>query len=118
MGLKVPERYRVVKGDLASDSSAGNNGLFVLPTFDGQTVLFVIVSDGGGWDHVSVSVKGRTPTWEEMEYIKRMFWDREDTVVQFHPPMSNYINCHEFCLHMWRKQDVIYELPPKWMVGL
>lgn len=120
MGLGVPNRYRVRIGPMRSDDSQGNNGLFMVPTFDGKVELTVIASDEGGWDHVSVSVakpSSRIPSWGEMEYIKRMFWDPEDVVLQFHPPRKKYINKCKYCLHMWRKTGVDNELPPAWMVA-
>jgi len=69
-------------------------------------LLQCIAESSRGWEHVSVSVniakKKRTPTWEEMAYIKRMFWDAEDCVMQLHPPERDYVNHHEHCLHLWR----------------
>ena len=117
MAFQVPERYRITAGELGSNSSYGNNGAFVVPTFDGKKKLFVIASDGMGWEHVSVSSKGRTPTWEEMHYIKGMFWDKEDTVFQFHPPQSQYVDCCKSCLHLWRNPNHKIELPPSTLVG-
>lgn len=95
----------------------GNNGLF---RFERDGVGFTcIASDGEGWEHVSVSLnKKRCPTWDEMCLVKKMFWDDSDCVVQFHPPKSDYVNNHKFCLHLWRKSDGEMNRPPKWMVGL
>ena len=51
--------------------------------FDGGMVVFtkgslknmtVIWSYGGGWEHVSIDGKNRTPTWDEMCSIKDMFF--------------------------------------------
>ena len=74
MAFKVPERYRVKQGAIASDAGYGNNGAFVVALKRGQT-LFVIASDMMGWEHVSVSRAdcgakhgNRTPgvaTWHE-----------------------------------------------------
>ena len=47
--------------------------------------LYVIWSFGEGWEHVTVNYKKRMPTWEEMCKVKEMFWNDEETVVQFHP---------------------------------
>lgn len=44
----------------------------------------VIWSFGGGWEHVSICPKDRTPTWDEMCKIKDMFWRKNETVVQYH----------------------------------
>lgn len=117
MALRTQERYRIKNGPLATSDLDGPNGCFRVPTRDGKIQLVVIISNGGGWEHVSVSTKYRTPTWDEMEYIKRLFWEDGDTVLQFHPPLSQYINRCENCLHMWRKIGGIVELPPAWMVA-
>lgn len=87
----------------------------------------VIVSDGLGWDHVSVvlhervnnrmtNVK-RTPTWGEMSYIKDLFFDPEEWVMQFHPAHSQYVNNHKYCLHLWRWQLDGIPKPSIEMVG-
>lgn len=79
--------------------------------------LLVIWSSGEGWEHVSVSLKKRCPTWDEMCRIKNMFWNDEETVVQYHPPKSEYVNTHPYCLHLWRKKGEDFERPPKGLVG-
>lgn len=64
----------------------------------------MIVSDEMGWEHVSVHPfdEKRTPTWEEMCYVKDLFWEREETVIQYHPAKSRYVNIHPYTLHLWR----------------
>lgn len=52
-----------------------------------------------------------------MCFIKDLFWDEDDTVIQFHPPRSEYVNCHPHCLHLWRPIGIEIATPPKWMVG-
>lgn len=94
----------------------GNNGFFRF-TYKGS-VLSAMSSDGRGWEHVSVSLQQRCPTWEEMCYVKALFWDDEDTVVQFHPPKSQYVNNHNYCLHLWRPLGVTIPVPPSDLVGL
>ena len=54
-------------------------------------------------EHVSVSLRRRCPTWDEMCMVKDIFWADEECVVQFHPPKSKYVNFHPYCLHLWRK---------------
>ena len=112
------ESRRIRNGPLASDASLGNNGAFVFRK-DGAEIN-CIVSDGKGWDHVSVSVydpRPRVPTWDEMCWVKDQFFADEETVIQFHPKKSEYLNACPFCLHMWRKQDGEHELPPWWMIA-
>jgi hypothetical protein len=100
---------------MRSDSSLGNNGAFLIP-HKGET-LCVVVSDQGGWDHVSVSLERRCPSWAEMCFVKSLWFDPEEAVMQLHPPASDYVNYHRYCLHLWRPQDAGIPLPPSWMVG-
>lgn len=119
--MKVPERFRVLKGPYASDSSYGNNGCFKI--FKLNEIFWVICSDGMGWEHVSVHVeilntnhKTRTPYWGEMCWIKDMFFHPEETVIQFHPKKSEYVNQHPNTLHLWRPTEFEIPLPEKIMV--
>lgn len=78
-------------------------GAFILK--HGSAKLKVLVSDGLGWDHVSVSLATRCPTWEEMCWVKDQFFEPEECVMQLHPAKSEYVNYHQFCLHLWRPQS-------------
>ena len=44
--------------------------------------------------------------------------DIADFGVQYHPPKSEYVNNHKYCLHLWRpiSGDIIY--PHKSLVGV
>ena len=118
------ETGRVRTGPMASVADWGNNGCFILIH---EGVHFVVIaSDGAGWEHVSVSIKGmlerpkeqrRCPRWEEMCWIKDQFWPPEECVVQYHPPASDNVNLHPYCLHLWRPCDGILPMPPAAMVG-
>jgi hypothetical protein len=77
----------------------------------------VVFSWGGGWDHVSASFANRTPTWEEMCEIKRMFFRPNEVCVQLHPLESEYVNNHPYTLHIWRPKAGTVPTPPAWMVG-
>ena len=85
-----------------------------------QYALQAIISWGKGWDHVSVhaQMKGEdfTPFWEDMCYIKSLFFKPSETVIQYHPPSSVHVNIHKNTLHLWRQQSKEVELPPIWMV--
>jgi len=80
--------------------------------------LTVIFSDGQGWEHVSVSTPGRCPNWPEMVFVKDLFWAPSDAVFQLHPPQSDYVNMHPYCLHLWRSPSQPIPLPPWQLVGL
>ncbi len=114
----VPNKYRITTDQLyGSDNTAGNNGAFFIPMLN-KPSLKVIASDGMDWEHVSVSLSNRTPTWEEMCRVKDIFWDKEDVVMQLHPAESDYVNCHQYCLHLWRPINQEIPLPDSIMVGL
>ena len=53
-----------------------------------------------------------------MCFVKNLFWGEDETVVQFHPPKSEYVNNHPYCLHLWRNTRTGYKLPPSILVGI
>ena len=77
----------------------------------------MIASEEMGWEHVSVSRSDRSPTWEEMCQVKDLFWDDTDCVIQYHPPKSDYVNNHPYCLHLWRPIGIELPRPPSFFVG-
>lgn len=125
--------YRARTGRLASDDSDRNNGNFMLPIAGGgdgtirllepdrrtpsMRLVAVIVSDGMGWDHVSVSLPTRCPTWEEMCLVKDLFFEKHEVAMQLHPAESEYVNHHPYCLHIWRPQNRSIPTPPSICVG-
>ena len=118
--FKVPNQHRIKSGMLGSDDSVGKYGAFIIPFR--SVSLKVIASCGDepetkGWEHVSVSLGNRCPNWEEMCFVKSLFWDDEDTVVQFHPAKSQYVNVHPNCLHLWRNAKKQFITPPIYLVG-
>src|ERR1035437_7507470 len=117
MILKCPEKFRCLEFSSAAD---GNNGLFYIPGRSSRDELKIIASDGGGWDHVSVSKRYECPTWDEMCRVKAMFWDDQgDYAVQYHPAKSQYVNNHPYCLHLWRPNAGLeMSFPESWMVGV
>jgi hypothetical protein len=95
-------------------------GDFLIPC--GAVKLAVIASAGDEWvkwEHVSVSIPGhqRTPTWAEMDYIKRLFWGDDECVMQLHVPAAEHKNHHPWCLHLWRPKETAIPRPPNWTVA-
>lgn len=122
MAFKVPERFRVTDGPMATSlAKHGNNGAFLIPLRDPNSnavkTVRVIASDGDGWEHVSVSFQSKTPNWATMCTVKDLFWGPEDSVVQYHPPQKEYVNFHPFCLHLWRPIGVEVPRPPHHLIG-
>jgi hypothetical protein len=123
MTFQVPNKHRVRIGKFGSKDALGNNGAFLIPQRGGAMPLRVIASDEGmpggpAWEHVSVSRPDRCPSWAEMCLVKDLFWSPEDTVVQYHPPKSDYVNNHPYCLHLWRPVGIELPRPPASMVGV
>lgn len=112
------ELFRRVHPYVGGSESGANYGYFEV---DGLR----IISSGepgerpeaAGWEHVSVSLADRTPTWAEMQRVKEMFWDESETVVQFHPRADRYVNRMPFCPHLWKKSGCDLELPPRSLIG-
>jgi len=117
VSFTVPEKYRLPNYSSADD---GNNGMFSIPGRTPRDTLTIVASDGAGWDHVSVSKQYECPTWGEMCRVKELFWtDPEDYAVQYHPPMSRYVNNHPYCLHLWRPTDIgEMPFPSERLVGI
>lgn len=95
----------------------GGNGLFMLPSPEDAQPLRIIAATGGGWEHVSVSRDDRMPSWTEMDYVARTFWQPHETVVQFHVPRTDHVNVHPNCLHLWRPTGKPVPRPPSVFVG-
>ena len=119
---KISQFRFIIMPELASDHLCGNNGMFVLQrNVRGHSAIFrCLASDGHGWEHVSVTVVGvnRCPSWNEMCFIRDKFWGPEDTVLQFHPPHSEYVSTHPYCLHLWRPKNEKVPRPPMDLVGV
>ncbi len=117
--IEKMEMGRIRTGEWASDVGA-QHGAFVLfgPC---STKLKIIASEGDPdipWEHVSVSTPHRNPNWQEMCWVKDAFWNADEMVVQFHPPQSEYVNNHDYCLHLWKPWDGHIYLPPSNAVGI
>ena len=115
------EEFRFRSGQYSSPFGA-DWGAFEVPGPCGRT-LRIIASPGDAdenipWEHVSVSLSNRCPNWPEMCFVKSLFWDAEDTVMQLHPPQSTWINNHPYCLHLWRPLNAEIPLPPGIAVGV
>ncbi len=99
-------------------------GKFVILSENERFKYHVIASSSGGWDHVSVSLITvtesktieRCPKWNEMCFIKDLFFEDEEEVIQFHPKKSEYVNAHPYVLHLWRPTDQEILTPPNFMV--
>lgn len=122
------DQWRIRTAEIADRYGSfgdGTCGAFNVPVVRARgapcDVLQVIASCGEGWDHVSVSLPDRCPTWDEMVLVKRAFFEASEWAVEYHPPAQKNISVHDFCLHLWRPRvtgnDPGFPTPPRWMVG-
>lgn len=124
--MKFPDRYRRKDAPFGYESNAGDTfGFFIIPpreTMTGRQLKCMAVDgDETGWEHVSVSLPDypkKCPSWDEMCCVKRLFWGDDETVIQFHPPASEYVNNHTGCLHLWRCVNQAMPIPPSILVGI
>jgi len=111
--LRLPRHLEIYRRTLRGMHGDLHNFLIEIP----NRGLRIIGSDGEGWDHVSVSRADRTPTWEEMEWVKREVFEPDDCVMQLHVPVTEHKNLHPHCLHLWRPQGAEIPRPPVFMVA-
>ena len=115
------QRARIIAGPLSSEPSSRPHGAFAI---SGPLAmqLRIVASDGldwtdaglplPAWEHVSVSLARRCPTWAEMEWVREQFWSDDELVIQLSVPRAKHINLHQYTLHLWRPVGVTIPLPP------
>lgn len=106
-------RYRQPETEVRLYGIVGDSGNGVFRLENG---LLCVASSSEGWDHVSVSQKGRCPTWEEMSRAHQLFFADDEVAIQYNLPPSKNINFHKYCLHLWRPHGVVVPMPPTFMV--
>jgi hypothetical protein len=116
------ERWRLRTDKMASAPGSDFGAFHVI---HGRVEFMIMACNedeksGVFWEHVSARAreKGRerTPTWDEMCYIKSLFWGPEETVVQYHPPKSEYVNHNPNVLHLWRYTKEEIPRPPRLLI--
>jgi hypothetical protein len=121
----APDKYRTKHPYINELFTKGNNGLFIIPHYRiNNYYLRCMISDGMSWEHVSVTVSHkdkaatRCPTWEEMCFVKDVFWNKDEVVIQYHPAEKDYVSMHPFCLHLWKPIGAVLPTPDPLMVGI
>ena len=84
---------------------------------DVDKALHFIFSWGCGFEHLSVSTPIKTPTWEQMCFMKEIFWKDDEVCMQLHPKKEDYVNNMEYCLHIWKPIEKEIPTPPSIMLG-
>jgi hypothetical protein len=110
---RTDRKTREVYGSVGDETC----GAFEVPSPIDKAPMFVVASSGCRWDHVSVSRTNRCPNWPEMEYVRQLFFKDDETAMQLHVPAKDHVNCHPYCLHLWRPQYADIPRPPAILVG-
>ena len=117
----LANRFRVRNAPGGYHSLDGDDfGVFMVQSYDSPfgIPLKIIASSGEGWEHVSVSTQKRCPNWPEMTFVKDLFWSEDECVMQLHVPKKDHINCHPYCLHLWKPIGVEIPRPDSILVGV
>ena len=62
---------------------------------------FVLVTkDNGKW-HLSISTPNAQPSYKELKKARYQFIPNECYMAQIFPPKEEFINLHEYCLHLY-----------------
>ena len=61
----------------------------------------VIVSQDGGYWHMSISHPSRYPTWDEIRDARYELVPDHVTMALLLPPREEYVNIHPNCFHLW-----------------
>lgn len=108
------ERFRLRTGPYGSNVGEPWGAFLDVPGPCGRELkIFTSIGDEGvPWEHVSVSLRNRCPNWQEMCFVKDLFWPEDEVVMQLHPAKKDYVNIHDFCLHLWKPLLETIPTPP------
>lgn len=62
----------------------------------------LVITKDAGLYHLSISRKDRLPSYDELKSARYQFLPEVPYMVQIFPPESDFVNVHEFCLHLWQ----------------
>ena len=108
----------IINNDRLRDVKVGMDGFSGYIRMPGYQAS-IIVSDGAGWEHASISpMRNVTPSWDDMCKLKDIVWYDNEEVIQIHPAKDLYVNNVGNCLHLWRCTYKDMLLPPSCLVGI
>lgn len=117
MNLEKLEKYRKPHPRYYNHTKGDNFGWFEVPRRK-KTLYIQSSPSDEEWHHVSVScsIYNESPSWEDMCFVKDLFFNDEDVVVQYHPKKSEYVNIAKNCLHLWKWNGGEFPTPNKILV--
>ncbi len=67
----------------------------------GYVQVFVGQEPEIGW-HLSISRPDKNPSWEEIKQARYDLLPDNVTMAMILPPMSEYVNIHQLCFHLYQ----------------
>ena len=106
----LPARITLVDGRvlMRAEAFAGgyayrcNDGLAVIASYD--------PTPHGTLLHLSASYAKRLPRWKDLTLLRDAFFPANVDVIQVLPRQGEYVNAHQFCLHL-------FQAPAAWEGG-
>lgn len=120
--LRELSRYRQITNEniFNKNFDLSKEGTFVIKLND-YSCLYVQALNHFGWEHIGAYVVNfgerqfpyRIPTSKEMEFLKNLFFEKDEAVIEVHPRKCDYVNINIFMLHLWRPNRISIPVPPK-----
>lgn len=80
--------------DIANAYRNLKNGMVVICGIDSM-------QNGSKFIHISCSFPDHLPSWNELKQVKDDFLGTDSYAYQVLPPTSEFINFHNYCLHLY-----------------
>lgn len=106
--------------DLSTMMEPGTfNTRYLIP--GNNCTINLIISNTLGWDHISMTIQvedtygfmyNRMPSANEMEAMKKLFFNDDEPVIEVHPKKEDYVNIHPYVLHLWKPNLIDLPIPP------
>lgn len=64
-----------------------------------------VEADNKRWIHVSYSRPGKMPSYADLVLVKDRFIGAARSAISVHPPKSEHVSLHPYCLHLWHCLD-------------
>lgn len=111
-----PDRVRVLRtlerrlGGRWTLTPFGPSGLRAQSSWVSVLVTTAPHEDGHEWIHASIA-RNTMPSYEDLCVLKEAAFGPELYAFQVFPPVSEHVNIHEHCLHLWGRADGVSPLP-------
>lgn len=54
---------------------------------------------------MSFSRRSRTPSYEDLDWVRKAFIGEDRESIQVFPPKEEYVNAHPYTLHLWHRYE-------------